>query len=153
MPDTLHDLLAMAHGLARRFRVRGWDREDLAQEAYLAMAEAPPGCTVKQLFSRGRTRLSRIARREAGCACSPLPLQLEARPAGDGCDDVADLVRRVLPRREAALILNLYWLDMTAAEVAVRMGVSVQRVYQLRDQGLRRLAEVVLPQSAASSCC
>lgn len=45
----------------------------------------------------------------------------------------------VLTERERRVINDIYFLDLTCVEVAARLGISVQRVWQIRRRALLKL--------------
>jgi RNA polymerase sigma factor (sigma-70 family) len=141
MPDA-DALLDRARALARRYRypVPGYDKDDLVQEAFLAMVTAPLGSTDEQRYARARNRLSRIAKRAARRRTQELPLQLEGSDGDDPAGrELADIVHKVLPRREAQVVVALFWHDLSVTDLAQRMGVSRVTVFTIRRRALRRL--------------
>ena len=65
----------------------------------------------------------------------------EAAEASDTVDSVTRALT-LIPAREAAVLRSLYFSDAGADDVSRRMGLSVQRVRQIRDSGLRHKAAI-----------
>lgn len=66
-------------------------------------------------------------------------------------DDAAEdrlTVRQLLdrlPPRQARIIAQKFWGEMTDAEIATAEGVSIARIYQLRHTAMERLLRMATP--------
>lgn len=141
MPSAPPDeLLRLARRLARRYHVAGYERDDLVQEAYLAMLQAPPGATRRQLVSRARTRLYRLYLHACQGEAGWLPDGV-AGPEGPGPDDLIDRLFELLPVRQARAVYLHFWLGVPDAEIGRRLGTTRWGVRQLRRRAYRRLRE------------
>jgi RNA polymerase sigma factor (sigma-70 family) len=132
------ELLGIARGLAARYRVRGWDFDELVNEAYLAMAQAPPDAPRLWLWSRAWQRLNRIAKAEGRRRAVSLTAEVAAPPE-EVPDDLAAEVARFLPPAEAEVVAGLFFEGLSYEELAERRGVSRCRIWQLRTRALGRL--------------
>lgn len=142
------ELMRMARRLAGKFSSRLWDADDLAHEAYVSMRESPPGRCKSYLHWRAWKRLWRVTRGER-LRRSRGPRDAAARPA-PACDDLAALVERLLPRREAAIVLAMYWGGESMRELARRTRQSFRRVSQVHARALAWLRQR-LPDGLADS--
>ena len=70
------------------------------------------------------------------------PTPAESAVASDNVDSVTRALT-LIPAREAAVLRSLFFSEAGADGVSRRIGVSVQRVRQIRDAGLRHMAEIL----------
>lgn len=120
--------------------------EDLLQEALVKLAMSwesvhHPSAYVRRIIYRDGVSMWRRRRRE---------VTVDALPeVGGGSADRADtqiLVREVLqtlPRRQRATLVLRYFEDLTEAQTAEIMGISVGTVKSLAHQAKRRLREAL----------
>jgi RNA polymerase sigma factor FliA len=70
------------------------------------------------------------------------PTPAEAADASDRIESV-NRALALIPAREAAVLRSLFLSEAATDDVSRRIGVSVQRVRQIRDSGLRHMAELL----------
>jgi RNA polymerase sigma-70 factor (sigma-E family) len=84
----------------------------------------------------------RFGRRvHVGLAEQPDPLH-EPYPAVDGRDEMARALR-LLPRGQRAVLHLRFWQDLTEAQTAAALGISVGTVKSQTSRALRRLREAL----------
>ena len=70
------------------------------------------------------------------------PTPAEAAETSDRFESV-NRALTLIPAREASVLRALFFSDAGADEVSRKMGISAQRVRQIRDSGLRHMAETL----------
>lgn len=126
--------------------------EDVAQEAYIRVAASrtrlrDPEATLAYL-QRTVVNLSRSAMRRRLVAARYLTRTQAPSAVPDGVEQLVAreaMVRAVreLPRRQREAVSLRYYADLTEAQAADVMGVSVGTVKSQTSRGLARLAEVL----------
>jgi RNA polymerase sigma factor (sigma-70 family) len=147
-----NDLLELARRTSRRYFAPGLDRDDLAQQAVLAVLQTLPchdgrrhGPIEGYVVVAVRRALSRLCLREARRAMQPL-----VDVTGDGLSaeelafrrQVWDLAARVLTRRQGQ-VLEMVREGWTVHEVAGILGRTPATVRRARWEAIRRLRKAL----------
>ncbi|MGE3164640.1 MAG: sigma-70 family RNA polymerase sigma factor [Planctomycetota bacterium] len=160
--ESLFEHSAWVRRLALRLVADDARADDLAQDAWLAANEAElrdPGAVrawlrtlVRHLASRGRRSEQRRREREARVARD------ESLPATADLVERAELQRRLvdavlgLPEPYRSTVLLRYFHEMSAAEMAKRLGVPAPSVRTRLRRGLQLLRERLNDDDRADSC-
>ena len=126
--------------------------EDVVQEAYIRVAAGrgrlrDPDAALAYL-RQTVVNLSRSAMRRRLVAARHLSRSTPPSPVGDGVSELVErdaLLRAVhqLPRRQREAVALRYYADLTEAQTAAVMGVSVGAVKSQTSRGLTRLSELL----------
>lgn len=123
--------------------------EDLLQDAFVKLAMSwesvqHPAAYVRRILYRDTISMWRKRRREKPVDAVPEASATSKDPAAvsDTQMVVRDLLQS-LPRRQRAALVLRYFEDLTEAQAAEVMGVSVGTVKSLAHQGKRRMREAL----------
>ena len=143
------DELRREDPLPRRLRQRVRSTQALArtlEQSLGRQASVPEIVTASDLTENEVDRLLRLGE----APTEPLSLELpdsgptpaETAEASDRMESVTQALM-LIPAREAMVLRALFFSDAGADQVSRRMGISVQRVRQIRDLGLRHMGEIL----------
>jgi RNA polymerase sigma factor for flagellar operon FliA len=143
------DELRREDPLPRRLRQRVRSTQALAralEQSLGRQATVPEIATASDLTENEVDRLLRLGE----APTEPLSLELpdsgptpaETAEASDRMESVTQALM-LIPAREAMVLRALFFSDAGADQVSRRMGISVQRVRQIRDLGLRHMGEIL----------
>lgn len=149
--DNLLDFRPLVSAFARRFQGQGLEREDLEQEAWLALVEAerdwdPSRNVPKAAFFRRQvwTALKRLLRRHRRDPLGGEWLELRERSARvEELPQDASLLEMLTTRQRQVLYLY-FWHELSLAEIARRLDLAVSTVHTHKQRGLRALATGVV---------
>lgn len=152
------DELRREDPLPRRLRQKVRSTQALAralEQSLGRQATVPEIATASDLTENEVDRLLRLG----GGPTEPLSLELpdsgptpaEAAEASDRRETVTQALM-LIPAREAMVLRALFFSDADADEMSRRMDVSVQRIRQIRDAGLRHMEEILRSPYATNRC-
>ena len=143
----------MAYSIAYRYRDRGVPLEDLKQESLLGLIQAAGKFDPTQgnQFSTYATfwikkRVLEALEREGktGLRASELDeAKLEDSPAQEQQQEDDLNLPEALPELEKRVLSLSFGEKLSFKEISVRMGLSVEKVKQLKQKALRRLRSIL----------
>lgn len=145
--DHLLEYAPLVRAMARRYLGPGLEREDLEQEAWLALvaarAQYRPELGPRPAYYKSRVRAAlaqalRRFRRDALFYKAPLEGDIPLA-AGEELDGLWQWTWSLTPRQRQ--VLDLYFgRDLTLSDIARRLGISLSAVSTHKQRGLAALA-------------
>jgi len=143
------DELRRQDPLPRRLRQRIRATQAFANNLEQSLGRQATVPEIAELASLSETAVAGLLRL-AEAPTEPLSVELpDSGPTPAEAADASDRIESVnralalIPAREAAVLRTLFFSEAGADEVSRRIGVSVQRVRQIRDSGLKHMAELL----------
>lgn len=149
MDNHLAEYAPLVRAMARRYQGPGLEREDLEQEAWLALLEAkasyrPERNVPRPAYyrSRVRTALANVLRRYRR---DGLFWRRDSDTVAVWQDRKGEMLELVshLPARQAQVLKLYYWHQLKLREIAATLGTSISAASTHKKRGLAALARQI----------
>lgn len=144
--------LTTAKRLARRYKVPGWDRDDVQQQVYLWLLEGnTPDQAKDKLRNLIRSELAKLRHQQPdligddddGIEQRHSNSQIDELDPGPEqnamSSELLDKLRRILKPSEFKVIELAFWYDCSNAEIAEQLGVTIQTVEGYKSKALKKI--------------